>query len=60
MQAARSAPSIFWTVFNSKNRAPAKYPAMMFWASWVLGPAAGPKGVSMVSPKMGSFFTPAR
>ena len=27
---------------------------MRFWASWVLGPAAGPKGVSSFSvPKMG-------
>ena len=29
---------------------------MMFWASWLLGPAAGPKGVSMRSPKMGRLL----
>ena len=28
----------------------------MFWASWLLGPAAGPKGVSMRSPKMGRLL----
>ena len=26
---------------------------MMFWASWVWGPAAGPKGDSIFSEKMG-------
>ena len=29
---------------------------MMFCASWLLGPAAGPKGVSMRSPKMGRLL----
>ena len=38
--------SVFGVLLSSKNRAPAKYPAMMFWAIWVLGPAAGPKGAS--------------
>ena len=28
----------------------------MFCANWLLGPAAGPKGVSIFSPKMGSVF----
>ena len=51
-QAASSSPSIFCTVLTSKKRAPAMYAAMMFCASWLLGPAAGPKGVSMRSPKM--------
>ena len=52
-QAASSSPSIFCTVLTSKKRAPAMYAAMMFCASWLLGPAAGPKGVSIRSPKMG-------
>ena len=26
---------------------------MIFWASWVFGPAAGPKGASIFSPKIG-------
>ena len=54
MHRARSSPSIFWTVFSSKNRAPVKYPATMFSESWVLGPAAGPKGVSIRPPNRGS------
>ena len=29
---------------------------MMFCASWLLGPAAGPNGVSMRSPKMGRLL----
>ena len=33
---------------------------MMFWASWLLGPAAGPKGVSIRSPKMGRDLPEAR
>ena len=33
---------------------------MIFWASCVLGPAAGPKGVSIFSPKMGKVRSPER
>ena len=32
----------------------------MFWASWVWGPAAGPKGVSIFSSKMGRAFPSPR
>ena len=31
----------------------------MFWASWVWGPAAGPKGASSPSPKMAPAGGPA-
>ena len=41
------------TVFSSKKRDPAAYAATIFCASWVLGPAAGPKGASIFSLKIG-------
>ena len=36
--------SSFWTVFSSSTRPPASQDSRRFCASWVWGPAAGPRG----------------
>ena len=46
-----SSSSRIWTVFSSMNRAPVSQAEMMFWVSWVWGPAAGPTGVPNRSPR---------
>src|SRR5208337_4192795 len=48
--------SSFWTVFSSKYRPPASQAAMMFWASWVCGPAAGPIGFAAAEEKIRAGF----
>ncbi len=45
-----SSSSSVWTVLSSMRRAPTSHEATMFWASWVWGPAATPKGVSSSTP----------
>ena len=47
------------TVLSSKNLAPERYAAMIPCAVWVMGPAAGPTGFSILIPKIGSLALPA-
>ena len=42
--------SMIWTVFSSMKRPPHSHAEMMFWLSWVCGPADGPTGVARTLP----------
>ena len=56
-----SSSSMICTVFSSMNRPPESHADMMFLASCVCGPAAGPIGVARLNPNISvayglSFF----